>query len=260
MSIEIPSARRDLIASRLLAGEPVSSTALASEFSVSEDAIRRDLRALAAAGVCRRVYGGAVPLVPGGLPMAARIKTGLPEKRALAEAAMRLIPPGSFVFLDNGSTNAMAADLLPDDAGLSIGTNSISVAAALAARQDLPLVVAGGGVDMAIGGCIDGTAIEAVSRLNIDVCLLGACTLSPETGASALDAADAAFKRALVSRSRCTIVLVSNDKLESTAPHRIVDMDGIDHVVVAHDAPQAIATRLEIAGVSLLRAAPPQAN
>lgn len=260
MSNELPSSRRDLIASRLLAGEPVNSTALASEFEVSEDAIRRDLRALAAAGACRRVYGGAVPLTSGGLPIAARMNVGLAGKRALAQAALPLIPRESFVFLDNGSTNVMAAEVLPGDADLAIGTNSIEAAATLAARQDVPMLFTGGGVDLSIGGCVDGTAIAAVSHLNIDICLLGACTLSVEDGASAFDAADAAFKRALIARSKCTIVLVSNEKLGGSAPHRIVDIENIQHVVVPYDAPWHIVTELEAAGAHVLRADPPQSR
>ena len=62
MTDELPLARRDLIAARLAEGQSVASVQLAAEFGVSEDAIRRDLRALAADGLCRRVYGGALPL------------------------------------------------------------------------------------------------------------------------------------------------------------------------------------------------------
>ncbi|HEX8786620.1 MAG TPA: DeoR family transcriptional regulator, partial [Telluria sp.] len=54
---DLPIARRDLIAQRLAAGQPAIAATLALEFGVSEDAIRRDLRALAAEGRCRRVYG-----------------------------------------------------------------------------------------------------------------------------------------------------------------------------------------------------------
>lgn len=260
MANELPSSRRDLIASRLLAGEPVNSTALANEFAVSEDAIRRDLRALDAAGIGRRVYGGAVPLTPGRAPISQRLNAGLKEKRMLAKAALSLIPSGSFLFLDNGSTNVMAAEMLPDDADLAIATNSIEAAATLAARQSLPMIFLGGGVDLAIGGCVDGTAIEAVSRLNIDLCLLGACTLSADSGVSAFDASDAAFKRALIARSLCTIVLVSNEKLGGRAPHKVAGIDGIDHIVVSHDAPDAEISELEMAGAHVLRAALPPAN
>lgn len=256
MSHELPSSRRELIASRLRSGDAVNSAALASEFSISEDAIRRDLRALAAAGFCRRVYGGAIPVSFGGPPIAERLSEGLAEKRSLAQAGMKLIPPGSFVFLDSGSTNVVAAEMLPGDAGLYVGTNSIETAAMLAARQDLPVMLVGGGVDLSLGGCVDGAAIKAVERLNIDVCLLGACGFSPESGVSAYDAADAAFKRALLSRSRCTIVLVSHDKLGKRGPHLVAELDSIDHVVVSHDAPDHAISELQSSGVGILRADP----
>ncbi|WP_247655764.1 DeoR family transcriptional regulator, partial [Hydrogenophaga aromaticivorans] len=76
MHTDIPLERRDLIAQRLAQGQPVVAAALAAEFQVSEDAIRRDLRALAAEGRCRRVYGGALPPLPGALPMAVRMDAG----------------------------------------------------------------------------------------------------------------------------------------------------------------------------------------
>jgi predicted ArsR family transcriptional regulator len=48
MTLESPLARRDVILGRLAQGQSVVAAALALEFEVSEDAIRRDLRALAA--------------------------------------------------------------------------------------------------------------------------------------------------------------------------------------------------------------------
>src|ERR1700681_2527349 len=48
MTLESPLARRDVILGRLAQGKSVAAVALALEFEVSEDAIRRDLRALAA--------------------------------------------------------------------------------------------------------------------------------------------------------------------------------------------------------------------
>ena len=64
---EIPIARRDLISARLAQGQQVLAAELAAEFGVSEDAIRRDLRALAAEGRCRarrrwRRHGGRVDI------------------------------------------------------------------------------------------------------------------------------------------------------------------------------------------------------
>jgi DeoR/GlpR family transcriptional regulator of sugar metabolism len=51
----LPTSRREVIADRLDAGLSVIASELAEEFQISEDAIRRDLRALAAEGRCKRV-------------------------------------------------------------------------------------------------------------------------------------------------------------------------------------------------------------
>ena len=60
------------IAGELAARGRVLASELAARFGVSEATIRRDLRELADAGLCRKVYGGAV--VPA--PMEARSITG----------------------------------------------------------------------------------------------------------------------------------------------------------------------------------------
>src|ERR1700688_36797 len=97
--------RKNEIESRLLRGLPVNATALAKEFLVSEDAIRRDLRALAAEGKCKRVYGGGLPIAPDGVPFEHRLLNDSKEKRALALAALTLVSEASTLFLDSGSTN-----------------------------------------------------------------------------------------------------------------------------------------------------------
>jgi DeoR/GlpR family transcriptional regulator of sugar metabolism len=56
----LPADRERRILDRLYQNGQVNATALAEEFSTSEDTIRRDLRELAARGLCQRVYGGAV--------------------------------------------------------------------------------------------------------------------------------------------------------------------------------------------------------
>src|SRR5450755_3698797 len=135
MTIDPPMERRDIIAGRLAQGQSVTAGSLAEEFSVSPDAIRRDLRALAAEGRCRRVYGGALPISPARTPMAARIGEGRERKEALARTAATMIQPGEFLFLDNGSTNLALTGFLPGDAELTIATNSIEIAAAVLRRQ-----------------------------------------------------------------------------------------------------------------------------
>jgi DeoR/GlpR family transcriptional regulator of sugar metabolism len=236
----LPTVRRGIIAQRLAKGETVVATALATEFRVSEDAIRRDLRALAAEGLCERVYGGALPISPASASITQRIKEGAPRKRALAKAASRLIQPGEFVFLDNGSTNLALAHELPAEHGLTIATNSLSIATVLAGRPDIRLLMVGGLVSAAIGGCIGADATEAVRRLNIDRCFVGACAISLDGGVAAFDPVDSIFKEALISASTKTMLMVTTEKLETRAPFLFASLDRISSLVLEYDAPKEI--------------------
>lgn len=259
---DIPYARRDIIADRLDAGHPAIANALAVEFGVSEDAIRRDLRALAAAGRCRRVYGGALPLSPASTPIATRLEQAPAPKQALARTAAALILPGELVFIDSGSTNLAIVPFLPAGQGVTIATNSIAIAAAVAARGDLPLVLIGGSVDVNVGGCVDANAVAQVAALNIDRCFLGACAVSAADGIGAFGLADATFKRAVHAASRHSAVLATSDKLETRAPYRVCAAGDVDQLVVEHDAPPAqlhALAALADTGLALVSAAPPAA-
>jgi DeoR/GlpR family transcriptional regulator of sugar metabolism len=254
MDAQIPLGRRDLIAARLASGQAVVAVKLAEEFDVSEDAIRRDLRALAAAGLCRRVYGGALPITPSARPMAARVGEAGGRKSALGRAAVPFIEQGELVFLDNGSTNLALVDWLPEDHELTVATNSIDIAAAVLRRPDLRLLLVGGAVDPIVGGAIDAEAMLSVMRLNIDRCFLGACAVSAKQGVSALNEADASFKRALLGRSQTKVVLVTNDKFTAKAHYRVARLKQMTCFVVEHDVSSETLVTLKKTGSMIVTA------
>jgi DeoR/GlpR family transcriptional regulator of sugar metabolism len=259
MNEEIPLGRRDVIAKRLDQGESVVATALAAEFDVSEDAIRRDLRALASEGRCRRVYGGALPVLPTAVPMSARLDKGRDRKHALARRAVPLISRGELVFLDSGSTNLAIVEFLPEDEELVIATNSIDIAAAVLRRSDLKLILIGGEVDPAIGGAVDSSAIAKVSALNIDRSFIGACSVSTTRGLSVFSMADASFKQAVIAASRVVTALVTSEKLEIHAPFRVDTLAAFESLVLEHDVAVEDQERIAQAGTSVLLAAHPVA-
>ena len=165
----LPDERHAAILDRLLRDGRVLAADLAAEFDTSEDTVRRDLRDLAAAGRCRRVYGGALPVSPATGPVSRRIAIAPDAKRALGRAAAALVEPGWTVLIDSGSTNLRIAEALPADRDLTVVTNAPAIAAALAGRPRLALVVLGGRVHPAIGAafgpapCATSTASGPIS-------------------------------------------------------------------------------------------------
>lgn len=255
MDNNLPLGRREIIAARLDGGNAVVANDLAAEFDISEDAIRRDLRALAAEGRCRRVYGGALPLSAASTPIGQRVGENEDRKRALAVAAVDLIRPGELLFLDNGSTNLALVPMLPVGSDISVATNSIGIAAAVQARGDIPLIMVGGMVDPTVGGCIDATAIRAIQQLNIDRTFLGACAVSSSEGIGAFDADDAAFKRAVMAASRQSVIMATSEKLETRAHYRIAGLDQVTNLVLEHDAIAITPTLVSEAGRKIVIAA-----
>ena len=56
--------RRDHLLDLLARTGKIVAKDVATDLGISEDSVRRDLRDLAAEGLCQRVYGGALPASP----------------------------------------------------------------------------------------------------------------------------------------------------------------------------------------------------
>ncbi len=237
-----------MIRSRLVGGNPVSSKDLAVEFSVSEDAIRRDLRMLAAEGVCQRVYGGALPLSPASTPIVERMEDNAAEKTQLAICALSLLGRGATVFLDSSSTNLHLARQLPEGLGIRIVTNSVPIAAAMIGKPGIETDIIGGRVNAHVGGRVDAGAITALADYSIDLCFIGACAYDRTEGLAGFDRDDVAIKRALIAKARSIAILLTTDKLGTYAPYHICQPAKIGTYVLSADAPQPM--RDELASVA----------
>lgn len=245
--------RQALIRTRLDLSGRVIAAELAQELGVSEDTIRRDLREMASAGLCRRVYGGALRISQSQVSMTERIAIGGDRKAALAIAAAALIPAGSNVFLDAGSTNLALARALPVGADLTVVTNAPTIAAAVLER-DIRTIQLGGVIDPAVGGAVGAKALRDAEAFRPDILVLGVCGIDAEAGVTAYSFEDAEFKRFLASRSKSVLIAVTNDKLSTAAPYSVVPLTRVTRAVIEADADDAEAAALASAGIETIRA------
>ena len=243
--------RQALIRSRLDEEGRVLAGTLARELLVSEDTIRRDLRLLAAEGACKRVYGGAVALLPAGSSLDQRRSEERERKAVLAAAAATIPEPGNLVFIDAGSTNLALAEALPRDKGLTVATNAPAVAAAL---QDLPVFMIGGQLDQHTGACLGASALESLANLRPDICFVGVCGTDAGGSMTAYSAEDAAFKRRLVAQSRTVVVMLTNEKLGEPASYGISGPETVDVVVVERNCSSQALTVFRHGRTRIVRA------
>jgi DeoR/GlpR family transcriptional regulator of sugar metabolism len=249
--------RHTLIRKRLARDGRVIAAALAQELSISEDTIRRDLRELAAAGLCKRVYGGALPTEAEAAGLVDRTQMEPGRKDALARAAISIVRPAMSLFIDAGSTNLAIARALPASMPLTVITNAPSIAAVLTDRRNVEVIMIGGQLDHRSGAIIGAGAIAEAGRFHPDLCILGSCGLDADSGISAESFEESEFKRYIAGRCKAVLAAVINVKLGRPAPFDVVPIEACHHLVVEHDADPAITARLSAAGLDVIRALAP---
>ncbi|MGB8818104.1 MAG: DeoR/GlpR family DNA-binding transcription regulator [Rhizobiaceae bacterium] len=242
--------RRLAVSERVIAGD------LAQEFRVSDDTIRRDLRELAAAGQCIRVYGGALP-VPAkapDTPLSVRIGANLEHKQRLAAAMADFAERGMTIFLDAGSTNLAAAQLLPGNLDLTVATHAPHIAAAIIDRPGIRLFMIGGKVDEKVGAATGAQAMRDMERLRPDMAFIGACAIDAATGVTAFDAEDAEFKRLLMQQARIKLAASINEKIGTVAPYPVRPVAAFDYIVIEKSLDPHKKAALDLAQAVLVSA------
>jgi DeoR/GlpR family transcriptional regulator of sugar metabolism len=247
----LPQQRQRLILERLAGEGRVVAQELAQRFGTSEDTIRRDLRELAAAGLCKRVYGGALPLSPASGSIVERLCAVPERKQALGEVLASLLPAGQVVFIDAGSTNLAAVHALPPSHPLTIITNAPLVAAEAASREGIELIVIGGCVDRRTGAAVGSRALRDVADLRPDVFVLGTCALDADCGIAAFGCEEAEFKRAVIEKSRRVISAATTDKLGTCAPFAVAPISALSEIVLEADVSGAQIAMFQSAGVEV---------
>ncbi len=245
---QIEIRRRLEISERVIAGN------LAQEFGVSEDTIRRDLREMAAAGECVRVYGGAISNKAKFVPLQGRLDIQADQKRLLAQKSVEVLERGTFVFLDVGSTNLAMCPYIPVNLDLTIATNSPHIAAALMANTGVKLITIGGKIDANTGAAISASAVQEAVRLHPDLLIMGACGLNKRSGITAFDQDDAFFKQTISANSTKILVPLLNDKIDTVAPFSVIPIQKCDYLVVEHSLSEVTIASLRSSKTTVLRA------
>lgn len=236
--MQLAEERRDAIVNAVEREGRVLAAELATRLATSEDTIRRDLRELDAAGLLRRVHGGAIRRQPVA-SFSERATIDLPRKTALAQGLRACIRPSDTVLIDAGSTHLALARLLDDGCAATIVTNSPQIALALGGFRLTRIVLLGGTYHPALGATVGAATLAEVARLRLDLALVGVCGLDPARGVSASDPEEAALKSAMFAASARHAVAVLNERFDDSAPFLFGAPAEIDHLVLEHDAPAA---------------------
>jgi len=254
--MQLAEERRQAIIEAVEREGRVLAAELAQRLETSEDTIRRDLRDLDAAGLLRRVHGGAVRRTREA-SFGERADSDLARKSALAQTLRACIRQGDTVLIDAGSTNLALARQLEDGQCATIITNSPQLALALGDFRRTRIVLLGGTYHTALGAVLGAWTLAELQQLRADLCIVGICALDAERGLAASDAEEATIKAAMLAGSTRRAAAVLNERLGDGAPFAFGRLAELDHLVLEADAPPDTIARLREAhpGLDLQTAA-----
>lgn len=239
--------RRTRIEERVIRSGEVSFGELAGEYRVSEMTIRRDIEALQAAGVVRRVSGGAIALRGTAFEPSYGLRAGqaADSKAHIAEAVVALLTPGETVALDSGSTVAsVARAIVGAGLGLTVVTPSIQVATTLADEPDTTVILTGGTVRPGELSLIGAGAEAAFATYNCDTFVIGVAGVDAVRGLTEYHPQEAAVKQAAVRASGRVILGADAAKLGRVHLVTVVPLGALNAIVTdADDHPTLDAAR-----------------
>lgn len=230
----MPAERHARIVSELRRRRTVSTEELAALCDASGETIRRDLTYLEGQGQLQKVHGGAARAterVGDEAPFAERASGAIEAKQRIGQLAATLVRPGQTLVLDLGTTALQVARALPDDFYGTVATCSLLVAAELAGRPGIEVLVSGGRVRAGDLACSNSVTVAFFADLRADIAFLGSGGVDAAAGLTDFHLDEVATRRVMVSNSGRSYILADASKLTRVAPHRVCGLDAVSGLV-----------------------------
>lgn len=227
--------RKQQIKEIVIAKKSASVAALAKQFGVTGETIRRDLKALEKEGVLMRTHGGA--FIQSGvenlIDIDLRKTVYIDEKELIAKRCYNLVNNGDAIFLDNSTTCYHVAKAL-SNLNITVVTNNLMIMNLFAQSENIRLVSVGGEFsikEQAFSGTI---AQRALAEYYVDKAFISCRTVSINNGITESTDQWASIRHLMIERSDKQYLVADHTKFGQTSFARISDFNEITAVITDH--------------------------
>lgn len=255
----LPAGRKAELAAYVAEVGQVTVARLAKRFDVSADTIRRDLDHLNAEGVLVRTHGGAVSLTAfprpdTGLDVRARVQASAKDR--IGALAAGLIPDGSSVVINAGTTTLALARHLREHRDLTIATNSLALPAELAPSVVREVYVLGGVVRLSAQATVGPVALPRSGSGDVDIrcdlAMICVGAVAHDSGYSTSNLGEASMMHEMMARAAQVAVLADSTKFGRRLFAQVAELGRADWFVTDAMPPDDLADALRAAGVEIL--------
>lgn len=243
-------ARHDAIVTLCRAQGFVSVDALAAQFRVTPQTIRRDINILCDTHMLRRRHGGAEPVAATNAPYDTRRVSHLAGKQRIGAAVAARIPDGASVLIGIGTTPEQVALALTRHDGLTVVTNNLRAALALSANPSCRVVLAGGTLRKPNPEVLGIDADALFRQYRADFGVYGVGGVDSDGTLLDFDHQEVGSREALRDGCRCRILVADHAKFGRHAPVRGGHLSDPDVLVTDQTLPDTmracLTTRTQI--------------
>lgn len=236
--------------------EKVIVKELSKRFTVTEDCIRKDLKALEKRGIIKRTYGGGV-LIRQAAPhndILSRKNINSEGKMKIAEKAFEIIKPRETIFLDISSINILIAEkIAKGNKKLVVITNMIDIFRTFSKCDHVDVIGTGGVFDKELNGFVGSTAIESIAKHKVNRAFIGSCGVNMfDKSVTTFDVEDGNTKKAIIHSGKKVYLVMENKKFKYDGTYKFADVYDVDAIIVDEMPDEKICEELEKVSVELI--------
>ncbi|MBP6024119.1 DeoR/GlpR family DNA-binding transcription regulator [Ferruginibacter sp.] len=229
----------------------VLSSDLSSAINVSEDTIRRDLQELSDHNKLIKVHGGALSKSFHSSFNSSKVYA-IENKKKIAQKAASLIKDGMFVLTSGGTTIIELAKALPENLHATFITGSLPSAIEYMHHPNIDVIIIGDKLSKNSQITVGGEAIAKIKQIKADLCFVGTNALSLEHGLTDNDWEVVQVKKAMIEASEKVVSLTISEKLNSTQPIRICEINEIDILITELDENDKLLKPYNKSGLTII--------
>ncbi len=246
------SSRQELILAKTTEKGFVTIDELVDTFMVTPQTIRRDLNQLANQNKINRHHGGAgVISSTQNTAYKTRKESNSLAKQRIAIAIAQMIPDGSSLFINIGTTTESIATALLDHKHLRVVTNSLHVAAILSAKEDFNVIIAGGEVRFHDGGIVGEATSDFINQFKMDFGIMGISGIHEDGTLLDFDYREVRNARTIINNSHKVFLAADHTKFGRSAMVRLGNVSEADDLFTDQKPAPQILELLEAHQVNL---------
>ena len=230
----------------------VTIDALAQQFGMTPQTIRRDINVLSQEGRLQRYHGGAgLPSSTENVEYSRRQALCFTEKQCIARVLAQHIPNQSSLFINIGTTNEEIAKALSNHSRLRVITNNLNVAAILSGNRNFEVIVTGGLVRSRDGGIIGEATVDFIRQFRVDYGIIGISGIDEDGTLLDFDYREVNAAKAIIANSRKVFLAADHTKFGRNAMVRLGSIDDIDALFTDRQPSAAMTELMSLSGTEL---------